>query len=65
MQEIIYILVSDVAQAFSGMTPEEFEAQYDFKRPMKNDPKLIVTTCKQGIYSEQARGLCPTSCFKL
>lgn len=50
----LHVPLSDVAQAFSGMTPEEFEAQYDFKRPMKNDPKLIVTTCKQGFHSEQA-----------
>ena len=50
----VHVPLLDLAQAFTAMTPEEFEAQYDFKRPLKKDPKMIVSTCKQGMRARQA-----------
>ena len=37
------------------MTPEEFEAEYDFKRPKKEaTEKKIVFTCQTGLQASQA-----------
>ena len=37
------------------MTPEEFEAEYDFKRPKKETTeKKIVFTCQSGFQASEA-----------
>ena len=36
----------EVPEAFMKMSPEEFEARYDFKRPAPTASKQIVTMCK-------------------
>ena len=52
---IIYYKVEEMSDAFSTLSPEEFEAKYDFKRPAKsNDPKRIVFTCKSGMRASAA-----------
>ena len=52
------ISVAEVGQAFINMSPEEFEARYDFKRPEPNNTnKQIVTSCKMGIRAVQAAEL--------
>ena len=41
LQLCILITVSEIGQAFITMSPEEFEARYDFKRPEKDSQKPI------------------------
>ena len=43
LQLCILITVSEIGQAFITMSPEEFEARYDFKRPEKDSQKPIGT----------------------
>ena len=50
----IHFLVADIANSFSAMTNEEFEAEYDFKRPDKNAPKMLVFSCKSGLRASSA-----------
>ena len=40
--------MSEIGQAFTVLSEEEFTAQYDFKRPGKTEQRKVVTTCKAG-----------------
>ena len=51
----ISLIVSEMGQAFTVLSDEEFSAKYDFKRPGKSgDSKKVVTTCQLGTQAASA-----------
>lgn len=49
----VHVPLTEMVQAFFTMSPEEFQAEYDFKRPETGfTKKQIVTYCKMGIRAE-------------
>lgn len=51
----LHVPFCDISLAFSSMTLEEFEAEYDFKRPkISGEEKTIVLTCQTGLQASQA-----------